>query len=202
MHISKIKSVNLDKWAPEMVEMYRHVNNAIINSYWEARLPRGFQKPGQNASSGEVESFIRDKYVHKKWIDTGMSADPANLYWHDRKRFDKFIKKATGGADEEEEDSEEERRAKKEKKHKKKSKRRDVESEEEPPKEAPKPLMMASVATTATKAPKAPAVVADLISFESKPASVPSGFDGFSDFQDADPMKSTDDFSDFQQATV
>jgi hypothetical protein len=43
----------------------------------------------------------------------------------------------------------------------------------------------------------------DLISFDSVPASKPSGapaFDGFTDFVDADPLKSTDnDFSDFQE---
>jgi len=95
VHISKIKSVNLDKWHPDMVEMYKHVNNAVINSYWEARLPHGYNKPSQNANSKEVEAFIRDKYVHKKWVDTG--ADPAYLYWNDRKKFDKYIQKVTGG---------------------------------------------------------------------------------------------------------
>lgn len=44
----------------------------------------------------------------------------------------------------------------------------------------------------------------DLISLESLPASkpsgIPQGIDGFTDFVDADPMKSTDnDFSDFQE---
>lgn len=39
VHITKIKSVNLDKWPPEMVEMFKHVSNKMINSYWEPRLP-------------------------------------------------------------------------------------------------------------------------------------------------------------------
>lgn len=42
VHIAKVKSVNLDKWNPDMVEMYKHVNNHVINTYWEARLPKGF----------------------------------------------------------------------------------------------------------------------------------------------------------------
>lgn len=97
VHIAKIKSVNLDKWQPEMVEMYKHMNNAIVNAYWEARLPRNYQKPGQNATSQQVADFIRDKYVNKKWIDVDMSADPATLYWHDRKKFDKFVRRVTAG---------------------------------------------------------------------------------------------------------
>lgn len=81
VHIAKIKSVNLDKWKPEMVEMYKHFNNTIVNSYWEAKLPRNFTKPGQNANSHEVESFIRDKYVNRRWVDTKMGDDPATLFW-------------------------------------------------------------------------------------------------------------------------
>lgn len=122
----------MDKWKPEMVEMYKHVNNTIINAYWEANLPSNFNKPGQNASSHEVESFIRDKYINKRWIDTSMSADPAFLYWNDRKKFDKYIKKITSGqsaADESEDDKKKKKKSKKSKKSKKDSE--DEESDEE-----------------------------------------------------------------------
>jgi len=113
-----------------MVEMYKHVNNAIINSYWEANLPSNYNKPGQNASSHEVESFIRDKYINKRWIETSMSADPASLYWNDRKKFDKYIKKITSG-----EESEDDKKKKKKSKKSKKSKMEsdEEESEEEAP---------------------------------------------------------------------
>ena len=203
VHITKIKSVNLDKWAPEMVEMYKHVNNAIINTYWEARLPKGYNKPGQNATSNEVESFIRDKYLNKRWVDVDMSADPANMYWNNRKRFDKFIKKVTsqGDADgDEQSDDSSHKKKKKSKKDKKHKKNKDADSDEE------EEEVMPSIKTQAPKiipkqvAPAAP--ITDLINLDSMPASKPSGsvIDGFSEFQDADPMKSTDDFSDFQQA--
>lgn len=82
--------MNLDKWPAELVEMYKHVNNALINSYWEARLPRTHDKPGPGTSPNDVEAFIRDKYINKKWIDTNAKADPANLYWNDRKSFEKY----------------------------------------------------------------------------------------------------------------
>jgi len=93
VHITKIKSVNLDKWQPEMVEMYKHLNNTVVNSYWEAKLPKGYNKPGQNASSQEVEQFIRDKYINKRWVENIKAGDPAWLYWNDRKKFDKYLKK-------------------------------------------------------------------------------------------------------------
>lgn len=97
-----------------MVEMYKHVNNAFINSYWEARLPSNYQKPGQNATPNEVMGFIKDKYLHKKWAATQDKTDPATLYWHDRKKFEKlkksYIKGETVEEDEEEESEDEEER--------------------------------------------------------------------------------------------
>jgi hypothetical protein len=112
-----------------MVEMYKHVNNTIINAYWEANLPSNFNKPGQNASSHEVESFIRDKYINKRWIDTSMSADPAFLYWNDRKKFDKYIKRITSGQSAADESEDDKKKKKKSKKSKKDSE--DEESDEE-----------------------------------------------------------------------
>ena len=133
VHITKIKSVNLDKWQPEMVEMYKHLNNTIVNSYWEAKLPRGYNKPGQNASSQEVEQFIRDKYINKRWVENIKQGDPAWLYWNDRKKFEKYIKKLMEGASGEApaEDDEEDEEPKKKKKSKK-SKKHQSDSEEEP----------------------------------------------------------------------
>jgi len=134
VHITKIKSVNLDKWKPEMVEMYKYVNNSIINAYWEANLPPHFNKPGQSASSHEVESFIRDKYINKRWVDNG-TPDPATLYWNDRKKFDKYIKKLTsgetGGAPAAESDSEKKKKKKSKKSKKSKKDSEDEESSEE-----------------------------------------------------------------------
>ncbi len=59
-----------------------------------------------------------------------MSADPASLYWNDRKKFDKYIKKITSG-----EESEDDKKKKKKSKKSKKSKMEsdEEESEEEAP---------------------------------------------------------------------
>lgn len=75
----------------------------MLNCYWEARLPAGYQKPGSNASSYEVEQFIKDKYVNKRWVDTSLKADPAALYWDDRKKFISFSEKVKGYGNDEEE---------------------------------------------------------------------------------------------------
>ena len=153
--------------------MYKHLNNTVVNSYWEAKLPRGYNKPGQNASSQEVESFIRDKYINKRWVENIKAGDPAWLYWNDRKKFEKYLKKLQenadeGAAEEEEEDEEPKKKSKKSKK----SKKHHSESEEEPE----------TIPTVTTKLPssiglKAPptksvpiAPVGDLINLDAAPA--------------------------------
>ena len=65
----------------------------MVNSYYEARLPPNYQKPGPSASNNEVESFIKDKYVKKRWVNLNMEVDPVTLYKTDRSKFNKFVKK-------------------------------------------------------------------------------------------------------------
>jgi len=42
VHITKIKSVNLDKWPEGKVEAFQAMNNNLVNSYWEANLPANY----------------------------------------------------------------------------------------------------------------------------------------------------------------
>ena len=46
VHITKIKSVNLDKWPDGKVETFQAMSNNLVNAYWEANLPANYQKPG------------------------------------------------------------------------------------------------------------------------------------------------------------
>jgi hypothetical protein len=46
VHITKIKSVNLDKWPVGKVEAFQGMSNNLVNAYWEANLPKNFTKPG------------------------------------------------------------------------------------------------------------------------------------------------------------
>ena len=92
VHITKVKSVNLDKWPPGKVEMFQQLSNDMVNSYWEANMPKGFRKPDQNASNQEVTQFMTNKYVHKKWASDDWNNDPAWLYENKQKKFAKFVK--------------------------------------------------------------------------------------------------------------
>lgn len=68
VHISFVRSVNLDSWTLKQVEFMEEWGNARANAYYEAKLPRDYQKPRENDPVRVVEKFIREKYEHKRFI--------------------------------------------------------------------------------------------------------------------------------------
>jgi len=68
VHISKVRSVRLDTWLPEQVELMHTIGNAVANEYYEANLPPNFARPDPN-SSEEIEKFIRNKYESRRYAD-------------------------------------------------------------------------------------------------------------------------------------
>lgn len=77
--------------------MYKYFNNHIVNSFYEARLPSNYQKPGPNASNNEVEQFIRDKYLNRRWVNPKIETDPVTLYKTNMEKFKKYIKNDASG---------------------------------------------------------------------------------------------------------
>ena len=69
------------------------LTNNLVNSYWEANLPSSTNKPGPNASSNEVNRFLTDKYVNKKWVNTDMKYDPVYMYENKKNKFDRWVKR-------------------------------------------------------------------------------------------------------------
>ena len=76
VHLSKVKSVNLDKWPYALAEGMETKGNARVNAAFEAKLPAD-RKVTENDSIYNVENFIRDKYVKKVWFDKNADADAA-----------------------------------------------------------------------------------------------------------------------------
>ncbi|XP_014294743.1 stromal membrane-associated protein 1 isoform X1 [Halyomorpha halys] len=65
VHISKVKSVNLDTWTPEQVVSLQQMGNSRARAVYEANLPDSFRRPQTDSA---LESFIRAKYETKKYI--------------------------------------------------------------------------------------------------------------------------------------
>jgi len=66
VHISKVRSVQLDKWAPEDVLFMQTMGNARAAILWEATLSPGI-RPLENADDSKLSAFIKSKYVDKQW---------------------------------------------------------------------------------------------------------------------------------------
>jgi len=99
-NVSKIKSVNLDKWKPEWIELFKYMNNEIANSYLEANLPSNFRKPTTSGNIDELKRFLKEKYIDMKYAAKGK--EPAELFYADKEKFLKKLKKwqPTEGEDE------------------------------------------------------------------------------------------------------
>ncbi|KAL8597748.1 hypothetical protein ACOMHN_001707 [Nucella lapillus] len=65
VHISKVKSVNLDSWTAEQVAMMQEIGNSRARAVYEANVPDDFRRPQTNSA---VEAFVRAKYETKKYI--------------------------------------------------------------------------------------------------------------------------------------
>lgn len=65
VHISRVKSVNLDTWSPEQVVCLQQMGNSRARAVYEALLSDNFRRP---QSDSGLESFIRAKYEQKKYI--------------------------------------------------------------------------------------------------------------------------------------
>lgn len=65
VHISQVRSCNLDTWLPKQVEFCRRMGNLKGNRYWEARLPKDYRRPPSGNPNPELAAFIRGKYVDR-----------------------------------------------------------------------------------------------------------------------------------------
>ncbi|GMT05821.1 hypothetical protein PENTCL1PPCAC_27995, partial [Pristionchus entomophagus] len=65
VHVSKVKSVNLDSWTAEQCQSMRVMGNAKAKAVYEADLPEHFRRP---QTDQQLESFIRAKYEHKRYM--------------------------------------------------------------------------------------------------------------------------------------
>ncbi|XP_058415843.1 arf-GAP with coiled-coil, ANK repeat and PH domain-containing protein 1 isoform X2 [Diceros bicornis minor] len=69
VHFSKVRSLTLDSWEPELVKLMCELGNVVINQIYEARVEAmAVKKPGPTCSRQEKEAWIHAKYVEKKFL--------------------------------------------------------------------------------------------------------------------------------------
>uniref|UniRef100_A0AAR2J9J1 Arf-GAP with coiled-coil, ANK repeat and PH domain-containing protein n=1 Tax=Pygocentrus nattereri TaxID=42514 RepID=A0AAR2J9J1_PYGNA len=69
VHNSKVRSLTLDSWEPELLKLMCELGNGVINQIYEARRAEmGWRKPQPGDPRQEIEAYIRAKYVEKKFV--------------------------------------------------------------------------------------------------------------------------------------
>ncbi|GAB5356459.1 hypothetical protein AAMO2058_000291500 [Amorphochlora amoebiformis] len=67
VHISKVRSLTMDKWSTAMVNNFKKIGgNTKVNSIYEAQLGN-YVKPTESSDRDERYEYIREKYDEKKW---------------------------------------------------------------------------------------------------------------------------------------
>ncbi|XP_043915901.1 stromal membrane-associated protein 2 isoform X1 [Protopterus annectens] len=66
VHISRVKSVNLDQWTEDQIQCIQEMGNAKAKRLYEAYLPENFRRPQTDQA---LETFIREKYDKKKYMN-------------------------------------------------------------------------------------------------------------------------------------
>ncbi|GAA6052203.1 hypothetical protein JCM3770_000794 [Rhodotorula araucariae] len=74
VHISRVRSIDLDTWTPQQIDTFTRWGNKRVNAYWEAHL-----KPGHVPPDHKIESFIRSKYELRRWAMDGPIPEPETL---------------------------------------------------------------------------------------------------------------------------
>ncbi|KAM5189276.1 arf-GAP with GTPase, ANK repeat and PH domain-containing protein 3 isoform 2-T2 [Callospermophilus lateralis] len=73
-HLSRVRSLDLDDWPPELLAVMTAMGNALANSVWEGALD-GYAKPGPEACREEKERWIRAKYEQRLFLAPLPSSD-------------------------------------------------------------------------------------------------------------------------------
>lgn len=74
VHISKVRSFELDNWDAKMELMTSAISNESVNKKLEVNLPFDRKKPVATSDRESREMWIFDKYVHKKFVKKEFSA--------------------------------------------------------------------------------------------------------------------------------
>lgn len=72
MHHSKVRSLTLDAWEPEIIKVMLELGNRVVNKIYEAKYTDddkdGIQRATDGCDSSIREAWIRAKYVEKRFV--------------------------------------------------------------------------------------------------------------------------------------
>lgn len=68
VHHSKVRSLTLDAWEPEIVKVMMELGNEIVNRIYEAQVDDNVVRATENCDGTIRENWIKAKYVEKRFV--------------------------------------------------------------------------------------------------------------------------------------
>lgn len=68
VHHSKVRSLTLDAWEPEIIKVMMELGNQIVNRVYEGRIDDEIQRATETCEDSVREAWIKAKYVQKRFV--------------------------------------------------------------------------------------------------------------------------------------
>lgn len=70
VHYSKVRSLTLDAWEPEIVKVMTELGNNVINRIYEAKMDDSILRAHENSDRQVRENWIKAKYVERRFVSS------------------------------------------------------------------------------------------------------------------------------------
>lgn len=78
VHISKVRSLTLDRWSISLLQLMEAVGNRNFNAVWEGDMTGAPPRPEPNSDRTMRELFIRRKYCQRAFVGTKLTQEEAD----------------------------------------------------------------------------------------------------------------------------
>ena len=85
---TKVRSVKLDNWTRDTLNIMDKIGNKIANEYFESSLEKSYRKPDYNSTQFELEKYIHDKYVKRIYSPIKLM-DPVSCFLEGKEKAQK-----------------------------------------------------------------------------------------------------------------
>ncbi|KAG8262078.1 Arf-GAP with coiled-coil, ANK repeat and PH domain-containing protein 2 [Homalodisca vitripennis] len=91
VHYSKVRSLTLDAWEPEILKVMAELGNCVVNNIYEANIDPDVTRATPSCVGGVREAYIKAKWVERKFVrplavsPARLSRSPALRKWSVRK---------------------------------------------------------------------------------------------------------------------
>ncbi|XP_066997590.2 arf-GAP with coiled-coil, ANK repeat and PH domain-containing protein 2 [Anabrus simplex] len=68
VHYSKVRSLTLDAWEPEILKVMAELGNSIVNKVYEANISSSFTRATPKCHGNIREAWIKAKYVERQFV--------------------------------------------------------------------------------------------------------------------------------------